>query len=113
MEGGPTNLGVGTEILALDHRDACVAEILEGLKRKVSGEDVIESDIGDAGHPAMSRNCDDRQSAGFGEQSINGDDAFHGALLKQGRVFGDQIAAMAVADHEVEVAFLEEIVFNA
>ena len=49
----------------------------------------------------------------FGEYRIHGDKAFNCPLLEEQRIFLDEFVAVAVADHEIKVAFLEQVVFDS
>ena len=51
--------------------------------------------------------------AGSGQNRVDGDDPFDGALLQQRRIFFNEVGAMTVADDEIEIAFLEQMVFDA
>src|SRR4029077_13489596 len=78
-----------------------------------SGAGMIKDDVGYAGHLAMARNGNKRHLKSFGKRRINSDQPFHGSLLQDVRIFLDEIVAMAMAHDEIEVAFLEKMVFDA
>src|SRR6266700_2561228 len=49
----------------------------------------------------------------FRKSSIHRDQTFHRALLQKERIFFDELISMTVADHKVEIALLEQMIFNS
>ncbi len=88
-DGVPSDLGIGTERLAFDEGNLAMAELRQMLDGEARGAGMIEHDIGDAGQFAMPGNGDYRDGHAFLTRGVYRDEAFHGALLQQARIFFD------------------------
>jgi len=90
-----------------------MAEVGEMLKGNFGGADVVENDVGYAADFIMSRYGDDGDGERKRPGSVDGDEAVDGALDEEARIFVDEISAMAVADDEIKVSFLQEKILDA
>jgi hypothetical protein len=104
--GVPTHSSIGAEFLPLDEGHLPVPELPKVFERKHCGACMVEDDVCYAGYIPVARNRYKRDLHTLGKGSIHSYQAFHGPLLQQERVFFNQITAMTVADHEIEIALL-------
>src|SRR6202011_3662602 len=98
----------GAEGLAFDNGDAAVAELGEVLNGEAGGAIMIEDNVGDTRQIAVAGDGYHRNGHSFLAHGVNGDQAFHGSLLEETRIFLDQIVAVAMADDERRITFLEK-----
>ena len=110
----PAIVGVRAVTAAAHEGDFAVAELVEVTEGKLGGALLVKDHIGDAFDFAMS--CD-----GYGGEnpdalfkgSIDKDEALNGAIHEESRVLFDEIGFAAVTRGEIEVAFLNEVLFDA
>lgn len=74
---------------------------------------VIQQDVRNAGQILAPGNGDCGDSAGLRQDRVEGDDAFHRPLLKQGWEFGDLVRAIVMADYKTKITLSEELIFNS
>ena len=85
-------------------------KMIEGQAR---GAAVIQRNICDARQMLVARNRDDGHGNSCLVERVYKNETFDGALLQQTRILLDQIAAVAVADDKIKIAFLKKVVLNA
>ena len=61
----------------------------------------------------MARGRHERDLHTLGKSCIHGDQTFHCTLLQEQRILFNELISMAVADHEIEIALLEQMIFNS
>jgi len=109
----PANVGIGAEFLAFNEGDVTMAEMKKVLESDLGGTTVIEYDIGDSIDVVVARDGNDRDGKIEVPWRVDGDQTIDGALKKHAGILVDEIGAMAMAGDEVEVAFLQKIIFDA
>ncbi len=108
----PTRLGVGGEALAFDEGDLAVAERTEVPEGKFGCAPVVEDDVGDALGLAVAGDGDGGDGAAVWEEGVDGDDGLDRALEQEALAAVDHLWAVVVADEEVEVAGVEQRLFD-
>jgi hypothetical protein len=103
---------VGTKFLTLDESDSSVAQCTEMLESEMCGEIVIEDDVGHAGNLLMTGDGNSGKRVRSSINRINSDDAFGGALLKNKRIFINEVSPVPMTHYEIEIAFVKEMVFD-
>ena len=94
--------------------DLAMPELIKVAEGQLSGALLVEYDVRGAFDLVMAGDNDRRQNAGsFFESRIDEDEALDGAIHEESRVFFDEVGLPAVAGGEVEVAFFNEMLFNA
>ena len=89
-------------------------ELQKMLKGQVSGATMIDDDIGDAGHAAMSGDDRGGHLRYQGKlRRVDGDDAFNQSLHKEPRILLEQMRLVAMTYNEIEITSLQQIVFDA
>src|ERR1700727_636654 len=73
---------------------------------------VIEHDIDYPLHLIVSGYCHHRHSGSESPWSVDGDEAIDRAFQKQPGIFVDEVGPMPVAGNEVEITFLQQMVFD-
>ena len=113
-EAAPAIIGVGTVAAAAHESDFAVAELIEVTEGEFSSALLIKDDVCDAFNFAMAGDDDGRENSNvFFEGGINKDEAFNGAIHEESRVLLDEVGFTAVTRGEVEVAFFNEVLFEA
>jgi len=74
---------------------------------------MIEEDVGDAGNLDVGRDSDGGDGDLLAKVGVDEEEAVDGAIEEELRVLLDEIGAAEVADGEVEVAGLEEVLLDA
>lgn len=109
----PPGLGIGAEALSLDDGEAAVAERVEMEEGELGGAAMVEGDVGDAGGLMVAGDGDGGDGAAAGQGRIDGDDALDGAVEQKGLGAVDHGGLMVMADEEMEVSGLEQVLFYA
>ena len=113
-EAVPAIVGIGTVTAAAHECDFAVAKLVEMAQSKLGGSLLVEHHIRDAFDLAMA--CDDyggENPDALFEGRIDKDEALDGAIHEEARILLDQIGLAAVARGEIEVAFFNEVLFDA
>ena len=74
---------------------------------------MIQDNVGDALDVVMSGHGDDGHREVEIPGGVDGDETVDGAFQKHARILVDEIGAMAVAGDKVEIALLQEVIFDA
>ena len=111
--GVPTGLGIRAEALALNDGDVPMSELMEMGEGEFGGAAVMEGDVGDALGLVVAGDGDGGDGAAMGEQCVDGDDAFDRTIEKEGLRALDHGGLVMMADEEVEISGLEQVLFYA
>ena len=113
-EAAPAIVGVGAVAPAAHESDFAVAELVEVTEGEFSSALLIKDDIGDAFDLAVAGDDNGGENSNvFFESGINKDESFDGAIHEESRILLDEIGFTAVTRGEVEVAFFNEVLFDA
>ena len=85
-------------------------EMFDGQPR---GASMIEDYVSYTGELTVAGNGNDRDLRSLDERCIHGNQALHGALLKEKRAFLNEFTAVTMAHHKVEISLLKEVILNA
>ena len=113
LDVGPADRGVRTEFLSFNKGDLAVAKVIQVLEGDFGSAVMVQNNVDDAADVVVAGNSDDGDREVEVPGRVDGNEAVDGTLEKHAGVFVDEVGAMAVAGDEVEVALLEEIVFEA
>src|SRR5260370_15186042 len=111
--GIPAHGSVGAEFLPLDEGHLPVLELGEMFQCECCRARVVENDVCYAGYIPMAGDGHKRDLHTLGKSCIDGDQPFHCALLQEQRILFNELISMAVANHEIEIALLQQMIFNA
>ena len=109
----PAEVGVGDLGLTFHEGDAAVAEVVEVLEGEEGGAVVVQHDVGVALDFFVAGDGDDGGGDFFVEGGVDEEEAVDGALGEEAGVLVDEVGLALVGDDEVEVAGLEEVLFDA
>ena len=112
-DGAPAGLGVGAEALAFDDGDIAMSEGVEVVEGEFGGAAVVEGDVGGAGRLLVSGDGDGGDRTAMRKEGVDGNDAFDGAVEQEILGAGDHGGLVMMADEEVEVSGLEQVLFDA
>ena len=90
-----------------------MAEVVEVLESEQGGTVVIQHDVGVAPEFFVAGDGDDRDAYFFVERSVDEEKAVDGALGEQAGILVDEVALALMADDIVQIAGLEEMLFDA
>ena len=108
----PADGGVRAERLALDERDAAVAERPQVRQRLRGGAAMVDHDVRDAVDLAVPRHRHHGHGQRRADRRVDQDQAIDRSVEHQPRVLVDEVGAMPVAGDEVQVAGLQQRVFD-
>ena len=83
------------------------------FERDLGGSHVVEDNIGDTFHMIVARHGNDRNGQRESPRGVDGDQTIDGTLEEEPGILINQVSAVAVADDEIEISFLEEMVFDS
>ena len=109
----PAEVGIGYLGLAFYEDDAAMAEVVEVLEGNECGVVMVEDDVGVAFDFLVSRDRDDGRAELFVEGSVDDEKAVDGTLGEETRVLVDEVLLALMGDDVVEVAGLQEVLFDA
>lgn len=112
MDGPPARLGIKRERLSLHEGDAAVTKVVEVLQGEACGMVMIENNIGNTGNVEMGGDPYGRQRDLLAQLRIDQQQTIDGTADQQVRILLDEVRVTEMADSEVEIAGLEEILFN-
>ena len=98
---------------AFHEDDAAVAEVVEVLEGEQRGEIVVEDDVGVALDAGVAGDGDDGGIDLLIERGVDEEVAVDRALGEQARVLVEEVGFALVADDEVQVSGLHEVLFDA
>ena len=90
-----------------------MSEFVEMAKGEAGGAVVLEEDVGDARSLDVGGDGDGGDGDLLAEVGVDEEQAVDGAIEEELRVLLDEIGAAEMADGEVEVAGLEEVLLDA
>src|SRR5208337_271777 len=96
-----------------DECDLTIAEVKKVLQCYLSRTFVVEHDVGYTGDLIVPGDGDYGQREVEVPGGIDGDEAIHRSFLEHTWVLVDQILTVAMAGDEIEVTFLQEVIFDA
>src|SRR5215468_3539015 len=109
----PARFGVGATRLAFEERDPLVSKFRQMLQRQPSSLVIVQDD---GSYPLQMSGWGYRHGWDWNaamQRGIHKDQAFDGAVHQPARIFVDQILASAVTHHKIEVAILQQAVFDS
>jgi hypothetical protein len=90
-----------------------MSEFRKMLERKYGGAGMVEHDVRNSRNIAVAGDRYERDLRSSSKRSIHGDQTFHRPLLQQVRIFFNQLFPVPVAHHKIEIAFLQQMIFNS
>src|SRR5438552_127738 len=108
----PAHGSIGAEFLPLDKGHVAMSKRCEMLQGERSGLRVIENNVCHSGHIAVAGDCYERNLDTLGKGRINCYQTLYRPLLQQEWILFDELAAMPVAHHKIEVSLLEQMILN-
>src|SRR5882762_1669350 len=85
----------------------------EMLESQPRGAHVVQNDVRHAFNFAMPGHRNNWYRNALPASSVHRDQALYRALLKKMRILRYQIGPVAVADYEIKVALVQQVIFNA
>jgi hypothetical protein len=89
-----------------------MSELVEVAKSEAGGAVVLEEDVGDAGSLDVGGDGDGGDGDLLAEVGVDEEEAVDGAIEEKLWVLVDEVGAAEMADGEVEIAGLEEVLLD-